>query len=1051
MASALPPILVEIQADVAQLKKGLADATTAIKGMDDNVKQANTGMSNFISKLKTVGATLGATFAATQITQFAKDTVMAASNMAESVSKVAVVFGEGAAEVYKFGETAAEKMGISNQAALEAAGTYGNLFQAFGMGQGEAQKMSTSLVQLASDMASFNNTSVDDAILALRSGLSGETEPLKKFGVALNDVRLRAEAAALGLGEYKGVLPPLVKSQAAYSLIMKDTALAQGDYERTASGTANTMKTLQAKFEDAKVAVGDALMPAFRGLLKILELLIPVIKAIGDFFKKYQADIKAFAIGVGIATAAWGAYKIATNLAAIATKAMEIAQKGLNAALKANPIGLIITAVGLLAVGIKRLWDNSETFRKVVISVAKAALQAFASIIPMVAQVFEAIMKIVTGPMRLFLTALSKLPGVGKYAKSGLDMINKGLDGISDFGKKAADKANELSKKLDSMAKIAKKAGEEVDKATKGPKRPPAADVGAAEAAKKEEERLKKVKKLNEDLAEVYKDINQVIADANDKANELLETRNERIADAHERYKERVADLNERYNEQIAEAEERHTERVTEAYERFNEQNAEATKRYNEEVAEANKRYREAEANSRKRNVDTLLKISKDYTKKELELQKNLEEKLADLKTKAIDKTADLTAKAAEKQAGIIQQSINRLTSAFASGTAVNIGDLFKKGKEGDLLGTFKKQLEDVKALQAAAGELAGAGYSQTFIEQVVKAGPEAGLEMMKQIKGLSPEQQAELKTTFAALETINDSGLDKLATSMNEGANLATSELRKAYEQVAVDLRESLATVDRELQEGMAEANKIYQENLTAAKQARDEALTEAATALEEALTEAKKNLDEALAEASKSLFEAQAKAKKELETSLAEAAAEFAKSRQKAQEDLNKGLAKAQEELQKALLDAQAQYEKALDKLNKVTQDKLNELNEKIIATMEALRQLAALQAALYGAKMVSQFNPFTPQGLSTTFVPTGTTLTNTNTPNNTTVNITGVNLTSPQQTAAEVVNGIKFGNVVVPSVPARLQGESGAIGAAYMSSNTKIDPAYVAMRAR
>jgi hypothetical protein len=47
----------------------------------------------------------------------------------------------------------------------------------------------------------------------------------------------------------------------------------------------------------------------------------------------------------------------------------------------------------------------------------------------------------------------------------------------------------------------------------------------------------------------------------------------------------------------------------------------------------------------------------------------------------------------------------------------------------------------------------------------------------------------------------------------------------------------------------------------------------------------------------------------------------------------------------------------------------------------------------------------------------------------------------LTSPQETATAVVNGIKFGNVVVPTVPTRLQGESGAIGAAYMAANTKV----------
>ena len=124
--TAIPPILVQIQADVANLKQGLAQAQAAIKGVDDNVKVADTGMKNFTSRLKNVASTLGVAFAGTQIAAFAKDTVMAASNMAESLSKVRVVFGEGAAAVEAWGKTAADSMGISNQAALEAAGTYGN-------------------------------------------------------------------------------------------------------------------------------------------------------------------------------------------------------------------------------------------------------------------------------------------------------------------------------------------------------------------------------------------------------------------------------------------------------------------------------------------------------------------------------------------------------------------------------------------------------------------------------------------------------------------------------------------------------------------------------------------------------------------------------------------------------------------------------------------------------------------------------------------------------------------------------------------------------------
>ena len=801
--TAIPPILVQIQADVTSLKQGLAQAQAAIKGVDDNVKVASTGMSNFTSKLKGVASTLGVAFAGTQLVAFAKDTVMAASNMAESLSKVRVVFGDGAAAVEAWGKTAADSMGISNQAALEAAGTYGNLFQAFGLGQGQAQDMSMSLVQLAGDMASFNNTSIDDAITALRSGLSGETEPLKKFGVAMNEARLKTEAMALGLIKSTSeALTPAAKAQAAYALIMKDTALAQGDYARTADGTANTMKTLQAKMEDAKVALGDALMPAFQGLLAVLKVAIPLLMKLGNFFKNNQDEIKAFAIALGIGSVAWGIYTIAVKRA-------EIAQKLLNLAQKMNPIGLIVVAVALLAAGLVKLWKNSETFRNIIITVGKAGLTAFASIIPMVGKVYEVIMKVVTGPLRALLTVLSKLPGVGKYAKAGLDIMNKGLDGISDFADKAAAKANSLIKTLDNVGKAKAKAEKDVATTTKSRQTTTTATVDAKtleKAAKEEQKRLDKLKDYQKDVQDIYKDMNEVIAEAQEKGQEALETRNERMAEAQERYNETVADLNKRYAESIADAEERAAE----------------------QRADAQDNYRKAETEAKKRFTQAQIQIAKQYNDKVADLEKALQNKLRDIQESADSKRAELTQKAAEKQAGLIQQSMDRLRSAFASKTGFNLGEAMAGGKSADaLLADLKSKLAAAKELQANAAALAGMGYSQTFIEQVVKNGPEAGNKIAEALKAASPDATKELQLLYGQVESVSETGLDALAKTMNEGGKLATSELMEAYTQVATDLRVSLTEVDRQMQEGLSEAQAAYASAMTEAKAERDARMT--------------------------------------------------------------------------------------------------------------------------------------------------------------------------------------------------------------------------------
>jgi hypothetical protein len=911
MASTIPPILVQLQADVSQLKAGLAQAEASIKGVDDQVKTAGAGMGKFSGQLKTLATSIGVAFSAAAVVNFAKQSVMASSNMEESLSKVSVVFGQGAAEVEEFGRNAAVNLGISNQAALEAAGTYGNLFQAFGLGQGESQKMSTSLVQLASDMASFNNTSVDDAILALRSGLSGETEPLKKFGVALSEVRLKEEAMRMGLIKtMSGTLPVAAKSQAAYALIMRDTALAQGDYARTAEGTANTMKTLQARFEDAKVAVGDALMPAFRGLLGILNLLIPVLTAVGNFFKNNQDEVKAFAITVGILGAAWGAYTLYL-------KAAIIQQKILNFVQKMNPLGLVVIAIGLLVAAMVKLFKSNETFRKIVITVAKVALTAFASIIPMVGKVYEVIMKVVTGPLKALLTVLSKLPGVGKYAKAGLELMNKGLDGISDFADGAAKKAKDLAANLDKVGSAATKSTDKVNKATKG-------GAGGATGTTTgggtvDQKALDKIKKYKKDVQDIYKDMNEVAAEANEKLLEAAADRDEKIADANERYLERVAD--------------------------------------------ANKAYAEAEADAKADNAKRLIDITKDYNKKTADLTKDLAEKVADINSRAADKSADLRAKALEKEASIIKQGVERLRSAFASKTGFNLAESFAAGPSAEkLLADLKIKLQAAKDLQANAAALAGMGYSQTFIEEVVKNGPEAGNKIAAALKAASPQATNELQELYYGLEDVSANGLNALAETMNTSTSFATQELLDAYTQVGVDLKKSLAEVDSELKTSLTEANKVYTEAMAQAQIDRDERSAESIAQMNEQIANAKKRLGEALADA---------------------------------QKDLNK-----------ALLEAQIAYQKAVDDIQKATEKKLADLKDKLAEVAQAMVALGAQQAALAAmAKAPTYTFAGSTGGGSTGVTGGGGTTVN----NNTTVNaFTNAN---PNAIATAVTNAAKF----------------------------------------
>lgn len=196
------------------------------------------------------------------VTDFMGDSVRAASALSESMGKSSVVFGDNADEMEAWADRADTAIGQSKQQALEAAGTFGNLMQAFGEAPEKTAVMSRALVELASDLASFNNTSIDDAIQALRSGLSGETEPLKRYGIAISDARMRSVLLAAGIKDLGATLTPLQKSQAAYTLILKDSTLAQGDFQRTSEGLANQQRSSAAELENYKAEVGEGLLPA---------------------------------------------------------------------------------------------------------------------------------------------------------------------------------------------------------------------------------------------------------------------------------------------------------------------------------------------------------------------------------------------------------------------------------------------------------------------------------------------------------------------------------------------------------------------------------------------------------------------------------------------------------------------------------------------------------------------------------------------------------------------------------------------------------------------
>ena len=282
MAGNARTFVVRVLADSKEAIAGLKKVGSESKKLGDDLdKGLGASLKNLLPSFRTVAAVGATAFAGAAAAGF--KLTQTASNLQESMSKVDAVFGDSAGAIQDFAKTTATSLGITRQQTLEAAGTFGNLIQAFGIARSDAAGMSEDLVKLAADLASFNNVPIEEVFQALRSGLSGETEPLKRFGVAINDTRLKQEALNMGLYDGKGALDITAKTQAAYALILKDTALAQGDVERTSDGFANQMRFLRAALSDAAAELGLILLPYAEKFVRFLnDNIVPAVRAFAE-------------------------------------------------------------------------------------------------------------------------------------------------------------------------------------------------------------------------------------------------------------------------------------------------------------------------------------------------------------------------------------------------------------------------------------------------------------------------------------------------------------------------------------------------------------------------------------------------------------------------------------------------------------------------------------------------------------------------------------------------------------------------------------------------
>jgi hypothetical protein len=216
-----------------------------------------------------------------------------ASDAAETQSKFATVFGTGESdEVTSWIRGIQSDVHIATQELQDAASTFGVFGQAVGVPQANLGEFSTALAQAGLDLASFSNANPEDVFLALRSGLAGESEPLRQFGIFLSDASLNAFAAANGINKTTAEMTEQEKVLLRQQFILANLGAAEGDLARTSQGVANQTRGMKGAFKDLGTEIGNVLTPAAEKLLPLLtEGLGEIVERLRDNLPDLQRRV----------------------------------------------------------------------------------------------------------------------------------------------------------------------------------------------------------------------------------------------------------------------------------------------------------------------------------------------------------------------------------------------------------------------------------------------------------------------------------------------------------------------------------------------------------------------------------------------------------------------------------------------------------------------------------------------------------------------------------------------------------------------------------------
>lgn len=268
------------------------------KDLEAALSSAEKKLAGFSSKMKDIGQSLSLRLTA-PLALAGGAAIKLASDFEESLNKVNVAFKDSSKEVQAFAKTSLKSFGIAEGTALDMAALFGDMATSMGLPTGTAAKLSTSMVGLAGDLASFKNMNIEEVTTALNGVFNGQTESLQRLGIVMTEVNLKQFAMEKGIKKTLDQMTQSEKVLLRYQYVMEKSANSQGDFARTGGGAANQMRIFNESLKELGVQFGAVILPAVTQIVTKFNSILGYLRDLSPATKTFILTIAGIAAATG--------------------------------------------------------------------------------------------------------------------------------------------------------------------------------------------------------------------------------------------------------------------------------------------------------------------------------------------------------------------------------------------------------------------------------------------------------------------------------------------------------------------------------------------------------------------------------------------------------------------------------------------------------------------------------------------------------------------------------------------------------------------------------